>query len=139
LAGILYLFLVRGSVAPASDGRVAILLPPAERDLVLTEMRAFLQATQAILLAANRDDLAAAAQAARAVGSAAQRDVPVSLMGKLPLDFKTLGFATHTAFDQLALDAESLGDKGQTLGALGELMAKCLACHAAYRIDPTQP
>ena len=47
LAATLYLFLVRGSVAPASDGRTAILLAPAERDLVLTEMRAFLQATQA--------------------------------------------------------------------------------------------
>ena len=65
--------------------------------------------------------------------------VPASLMGKLPLGFKQLGFDTHSRFDQLALDAESLGDAGQSLAALGELMANCVACHAAFRIDAPQP
>ena len=139
LAATLYLFLVRGSVAPASDGRTAILLDPGERDLVLAEMRAFLQATQAIVVAANQGDVPAAAAAARGVGAAAQRGVPASLMGKLPLGFKQLGFDTHSRFDQLALDAESLGDASQTLAALGELMANCVACHAAFRIDSPQP
>jgi hypothetical protein len=139
LIAALYVFLVRGSVSPASDGRTAILLDPAERDLVLTEMRGFLQATQAILVAATGGDPAGAAKAARTVGVAAQRGVPASLMGKLPLGFKQLGFDTHGRFDQLALDAESLGDANQTLTALGELMANCVACHAAFRIDAPQP
>jgi len=47
LGAAVFLFGIRGSVAPASDGRTAILLEPAERDLVLAEMRAFLQSTQA--------------------------------------------------------------------------------------------
>ncbi len=139
LAATLYLFLVRGSVAPASDGRTAILLAPAERDLVLTEMRAFLQATQTVLVSANKGDLPAAVAAARAVGAAAQQAVPVSLMGKLPLGFKQLGFDTHSRFDRLALDAQDLGDPAQTLSALGELMSNCVGCHAAFRIDATQP
>ncbi len=134
-----YLFGVRGSVAPASDGRTAILLEPGERDLVLAEMRAFLAATQGVLIAATKGDPAAAATAARAVGAAAQGGVPASLMGKLPLGFKQLGFDTHSRFDQLALDAESLGDSGQTLTALAELMSNCVACHAAFRIDAPQP
>jgi hypothetical protein len=139
LAATLYLFIVRGSVAPASDGRTAILLDPGERDLVLAEMRAFLQATQGVLVAATKGDPAGAAAAARGVGAAAQRGVPASLMGKLPLGFKQLGFDTHSRFDQLALDAEALGDPAQTLTALGELMSNCVACHAAFRIDAPQP
>jgi hypothetical protein len=139
LAAAIYIFGIRGATAPASDGRTAILLEPGERDLVLAEMRAFLQATQGILVAASKDDTAGAATAARAVGMAAQRGVPASLMGKLPLGFKQLGFDTHGRFDQLALDAESLGDPGQTLNALGDLLANCVACHAAFRIDAPRP
>jgi hypothetical protein len=139
LTATLYVFGVRGSVAPGSDGRTAILLDPGERDLVLAEMRTFLQATQGILVAASKGDAPGAATAARAVGIAAQRGVPASLMGKLPLGFKQLGFDTHGRFDQLALDAESLGDPGQTLTALGDLLANCVACHAAFRIDAARP
>ena len=133
----LYLFVVRGSVAPASDGRTAILLEQGERDLVLAEMRAFLQSTQTILVSASEGGLGPAVTAAREVGAAAQQGVPTSLMGKLPLEFKTLGLDTHRRFDQLALNAEELGDPGQTLQELGELLANCVGCHAAYRIDVT--
>jgi hypothetical protein len=132
---VLYLFVVSGSVAPASDGRTAILLAPGERDLVLTEMRAFLQSTQTIIASVSTSDLGAAAAAARQVGAQAQQGVPASLMGKLPIGFKTLGLDTHRRFDQLALNAEELGDPAQTLQDLGELMANCVGCHAAFRID----
>jgi len=139
LAATLYLFVVRGAVAPASDGRTAILLEPGERDLVLAEMRAFLRASQGVLVSATSGDLPAAADAARQVGVAAQAEVPASLLGKLPLGFKTLGFDTHGRFDRLALDAQDLGDPAQTLKALGELMSNCVACHAAFRIDASPP
>ncbi len=64
--------------------------------------------------------------------------VPGTLMGKLPLEFKKLGFDTHTRFDQLALDAEQLGDPGHSLTQLAELMQNCVACHAAYRFEVEQ-
>ena len=41
-----------------------------------------------------------------------------------------------TAFDQLALDAEQMGDKELVLEQLGTLMQNCVGCHAGYRIDP---
>lgn len=138
LAVAVYIFGIRGATAPASDGRVAILLEPGERDLVLTEMRAFLQASQAMVQAGAKGDLSSLAAAARRVGVAAQHEVPASLIGKLPLEFKQLGFDTHARFDRLALDAEALGDAQQALAALGDLMANCVACHAAYRIDPAK-
>ena len=134
LAGT-YKFMFQGATRSAADGRTAIILQPAERDLVFAEMRAFLTSVQAIIAAANKDDMAEVAKQARAVGKAAQGEVPGALMGKLPMGFKKLGFDTHTRFDQLALDAESLGDKEQALEQLAELMQNCVNCHNAYRLD----
>ena len=139
LALLAYLSLIRGTVAPAADGRTAVLLSAGERDLVLKEMRAFLAATQEILAAATAGDLESAAQAARALGIPARKDIPVQLIAKLPLGFKMLGLDTHRRFDQLALDAEQFGDPQQTLQALGELLQNCVGCHATYRIEVSTP
>lgn len=136
LAALLgYRFIVQGDTQTLADGRVAIQLSDSERDLVLSEMRAFLATLQAITEGATGDDLAMAASAARKAGIAAQRGVPVALMGKLPLEFKQLGVDTHRQFDQLALDAEQLGDAEHTLGQMSRLMRNCVSCHAAYRIS----
>ena len=130
-----YLFLVQGQTTLAADGRTAILLTAGERNLVLAEMRAFLTAIQEILSATNSDDAVKLSTAARKVGAATQTDVPASLVGKLPLAFKRLGFDTHQRFDQLALDVEQLDDVSVGLAALPELMGNCVACHAAYKLE----
>lgn len=130
-----YLFIIKGETIAASDGRTAIVLPEGERDIVLSEMRSFLEAIQGIISAVDKDDMAAVSQHAKGVGFAAQQGVPASLMKKLPMAFKKLGMTTHKAFDQLALDATDLGDKEQVIQQLGTLMQNCVACHALYRID----
>jgi hypothetical protein len=76
------------------------------------------------------------AKAARSVGRTAAQAVPGSLMGKLPIEFKQLGHATHGSFDQLAMDAEQLGDPGHALEQLSGLLNNCVACHATYQIKP---
>jgi len=133
--GMAYKFILSGSVVPASDGRQSIVLESAERDLVLAEMRMFLSSLQLITAALPKEDMPQVINAARAVGAAAQQAVPGSLIGKLPLEFKKLGFDTHKKFDLLALDAESMGDPQHTLQQLAELTQNCVACHATYRID----
>lgn len=135
LAGLGYKLIFAGAAAPAPDGRSAIELSPGERDLVLAEMRAFLGAVQGVVQGVSAGDPAGAAAAARAVGTAAAAEVPVSLMAKLPIGFKQLGLATHRAFDQLALDAQQLGDLGHTQAQLAALLGNCVGCHATYRID----
>lgn len=135
IAGGAYKFLFQGAVEQASDGRQAIMLTPPERDIVLAEMRAFLVSVQKISEGLTREDMAQVVTYARQVGRAAQQTVPGTLMGKLPLEFKQLGFETHSRFDQLALDAEQLGDVQYAHTQLAELMNNCVACHAAYRID----
>jgi len=134
-----YTFIIKGETVAASDGRSAIILAEGERDLVLGEMRTFLDVVQGILIAVDKDDMAEVAKHAKSVGFAAQEGMPPSLMKKLPMEFKKIGMGTHKAFDQLAMDAADLGDKGQVIKQLGELMQRCVACHALYRIDPEMP
>jgi len=135
IGGMVYKFIISGETLIAEDGRQSLMLETGERDLVLTEMRMFLGAVQKIIHAANEDDAESVALAARAVGRAAQNDVPGSLMKKLPLEFKKLGFDTHSKFDQLAIDAEQFGDVTVSLQQLSVLMQNCVACHEAYRVD----
>ena len=130
-----YKFIISGETITSSDGRQSLLLEEGERDLVLTEMRMFLNAAQQIIQAANAGDTEAIAEAARVVGSAAQEAVPGSLMKKLPIEFKKLGFDTHSKFDQLAKTAEQLGDPDVSLNQLAELMQNCVVCHEGYRVD----
>lgn len=135
LVAMVFKFIIVGSVAPASDGREALLLQEGERDIVLSEMRAFLASVQAITDGLSTGNMKKVVAAAHAVGNAAKKGVPASLMGKLPLAFKKLGFDTHRKFDMLALDAKQLSDPAHTLKQLAALMNNCVACHASYRID----
>ena len=135
IAGGIYKFIFQGSASEGTDGRMAIHLTSGERDLVLTEMRAFLESIQQVTKGITADDMKLVAEYARKSGKAAQGAVPGTLVGKLPIQFKKLGFDTHAKFDQLALDAEEFGDSEHALSQLSLLMENCVGCHAAYRFD----
>jgi hypothetical protein len=132
IAVMTYKLLLAGKTEAAPDGRVAVVLEPPERDLLLQEMRLFLEGLQAMAAALEKDDLGAVATAARALGSTMTGDVPPALMTKLPIEFKTLGLSVHRDFDQIALDAEKLGIPKHTLGQMSAVMQKCVACHKTY-------
>jgi hypothetical protein len=135
IAGGIYKFIFQGSASEGTDGRMAIHLTTGERDLVLTEMRAFLESIQQVTKGITADNMGHVAESARKSGKAAQGAVPGTLVGKLPMAFKKLGFDTHAKFDQLALDAEEFGDSEHAMSQLSTLMENCVACHAAYRFD----
>lgn len=139
LVTMVFKFIIVGSVVPASDGREALQLEAGERDMVLSEMRVFLASVQAITDGLSTGNMKKVVVAAHAVGNAAKQGVPASLIGKLPLAFKKLGFDTHRKFDMLALDAKQLGDPAHTLKQLSLLMNNCVICHARYRIDTLKP
>lgn len=132
-----YRLLTGAHTHTGSDGRAEIALAPEDRDLVLAEMRTFLSAVQGITIALTKEETQTIAQQARAVGTAAIGQVPPSLMQALPLEFKTLGRSVHADFDQLALDAEQLGDPEHSLRQLGDILGKCVVCHATYRFAAT--
>ncbi len=95
IAAMAYKFIVAGSTEKAGDERVAILLEPSERELMLKEMRAFVESLQLMSYALSQNDMKGVAKAARAMGTARAHDVPLSMIGKLPLEFKTLAFSVH--------------------------------------------
>jgi len=102
---------------------------------VLAEMRAFLESVQQVTRGIAAEDMQAVIVAAQRSGRAAQAEVPASLVGKLPMAFKRLGFDTHSKFDQLAMDGKDLEDGGHSLTQLATLMENCVACHASYRFE----
>ncbi len=130
-----YKLIAGGHTVQAEDGRKAIVLAPSERGLILAEMRAFLTGLQGMTAALTQEDMKTVAATARSLGRAATHEVPPALMAKLPLEFKQLGFSVHGDFDQIALDAESLGDPKHTLAQMGAVMQKCVGCHATYQLQ----
>ena len=123
------------SAAAKEDVRNAILLTEDERNLVLAEMRTFLETVRVITVALGKDDMASIVDPARKVGMASSGEVPPGLRDKLPQQFKMFAMSTHKAFDLVALDAETLEDKQHTLTQLGELMSNCVSCHAIFRLE----
>jgi hypothetical protein len=129
----------RGSVAPSDDARTAVVLSKDERNLILGEMRNFLISVQGVSAAITANDLARAAQLATAAGMQAEADTPASLLMKIPLPMKTLGFDTRQRFDQLAADALQVQDPALSRRQLDELLQNCIACHATYQLVEASP
>lgn len=122
------------------DKRQILSVTETQRNHVLSEMRAFLTATQNILDAVLREDMTAVAHHARPLGMNMAHKAEDHLKAVLPKEFMQLGMSVHKDFDQIALDAESLKDPKHTLRQLSESMKKCNACHAGYQLRiTTQP
>jgi hypothetical protein len=118
------------------EQRKAIALNAEEAAHIRLEMRLFLSSAQKIVTAAAHNDMKVVAEAATEAGMAAAHEVPPGLRAKLPLEFKKLGHATHTGFDDLARDAASMADPNLAMKQLGQVMSNCVSCHAAFRIEP---
>ena len=134
IAAMTYKFIIAGSTSTAADGRPAIILEPGERALLLREMRGFVVGLQRINDALSRGDMKDVAKASRELGGSRTHDVPAAMMGKLPLEFKTLALSVHSDFDTIAMDAEWTGLSTRTLGQLSEVLQKCTSCHERYRL-----
>jgi len=137
IAAMAYKFIVAGSTQEGEDGRVAVILGPGERALMLREMREFVAGLQLVADALSRDDMPGVTKASREMGTVRADDVPVTMMGKLPLEFKTLALGTHREFDTIAADAEANGTPKHALAQLADVLQKCVACHASYQVKGT--
>lgn len=127
-------FFIRGNTAAGNDGRIAVILQAGERDLILSEMRGLLIATQGILDGANNGDMQRISQAARAVGITSTADVNPVLMAKLPLELKRLGMSVHMDMDDIANAAEKGRPPAEILKMTSGVLTKCVACHATWQL-----
>ncbi len=131
-------FFYFGSTSLTVDDRTAIHLTPQEKQLVLTEMRALLTSVNGILSGLGDKDYERAAKAADAVGMglvASLENQEKTILLKLPVPFKKLGFGTHEKFDELATKIRKKQDIHTLLKEMDELTRNCVACHASYKIE----
>lgn len=138
--GVVAALFVQGHTRPATDGRTEILLAPAERDLVLAEMRDLLKAVHGVVtvLGSPSPNLKEAEGAARGAGMAMAAEVNPAIMLKLPLAFKQLGMSIHKDMDHLA-DGIAKGETPQQmLNRLSSMTARCTTCHDMYRFGTTK-
>lgn len=131
---VLAWFFIRGNTQPGNDGRTAIVLQASERNLVLSEMRGLLSATQVILDAANQGDMQRIIKASTAAGMAGAADVNPALMAKLPIEFKSLGMSVHRSMDEIAKAAKDGAPAQKILQMASDVLTKCVACHSAWQI-----
>ena len=130
-------FFVKGNTTEGGDGRTAILLQANERDLILSEMRGLLAATQGILDGANRGDMQRVINASMIAGTRGAADVNPMLMAKLPIEVKTLGMSVHRDMDDIAKAAASGKAAPEITKMTAQMMSKCVACHAAWQLKST--
>lgn len=130
-------FFLQGWTTPGTDGRMQIILAPAERDLILGEMRMLLKAVHGVVTGLAGQDQAAdrtqMEQAARSAGMGMAADVNPALMAKLPLPFKQMGMSIHKDMDALADAIVKKETAAQILQRLSSMTARCTACHDMYR------
>ena len=132
--GALGFFFVRGWTSETTDRRTAIHLAPAERDLVLGEMRQMLQSVHNLITGLSAGDAKIMEQAARASGMGMAADVNPIIMAKLPLEFKQQGMSVHRDFDALADTIARGADQATVLRDFTGITARCVGCHTSYRL-----
>jgi len=135
--GVAGWFFVTGWTAQGTDGRMQIVLAPAERDLILGEMRMLLKAVHGVVTGlAGQDqeaDRTQIEQAARSAGMGMAADVNPALMAKLPLPFKQMGMSIHQDMDALADAIVKKETPQQILQRLSNMTSRCTVCHDMYR------
>lgn len=136
-ASVFGYFFIFGVARPAPDGRQIINVTEGEKQFLLKEMRQLLEATQQIHESLGEGDREAAALAAESVGMDMVHDlaaVESTILLKLPVPMKELGLGTHSEFDKLARTIRSDASEKEIFKEMGELMNRCTACHASYRL-----
>ncbi len=133
---LIYFFIFRGEVTQElDDSRSAIMMQKNDKELVLSEMRGFLESVQQIhdgIVNNNPEQIIAGSHVS---GDAAVQHVPKGLLKALPLGFKQLGFDTHDAFDEIAKIAKENYDQKTLQLKLNSVLNNCVTCHRAYKIN----
>lgn len=121
--------------APSTDTRQRLVLGPAQRQMMLAEMRLMLESVSGILQGLASGDRPAAEKSARRSGMTGSADMDPHIQTRLPRQFLELAIHTHRGFDTLADQIKAGRGQVDILRELARLTGNCVACHAAYRLD----
>lgn len=114
------------------DQRKPLPLLPMMANHQKENMREHLAVVQEIVAAAATHDFAKVAQAAQRIGYSEAMGQMCEHMGAGAPGFTEQALAFHHSADHI-VDAARREDSAAVLGALGETLATCTGCHAAYK------
>lgn len=119
----------------AGDSRVLVELPEMMQQHMLSNMRDHLAAIDEILVYLGQGELDRAAETAEyRLGMSSLDSHGASRMARfMPGGMREAGTAMHKAASRFSLKAQE-GDALAAYGALSDITAACVACHAGYRI-----
>lgn len=123
-----------GEAAAQQETREPVVLPAKARTQVLSEMRQMLVALNGVLTASVVMDRDRMAEAALSGGTRIAVDRDPAIVDRLPQAFVRLGSSVHRDFDALAETIRSGASRDTVLSRMGSLTAKCVSCHASYRV-----
>jgi hypothetical protein len=125
--------------AAATDSREFVKFPPELIAHTIANMRDHLVALQQIneALAQGEPETAGTIAENRLGMSSLRLHGAAEVAKYMPQGMQEAGTAMHKAASRFAIEAQNVGVTGElkpALGALGEVMAACVGCHAAYRL-----
>ena len=125
--------------AASGDARQLVTFPEPMRLHTISSMRDHLLALQEIDVALSKSDFATASRVAeqRLGMSSLELHGASHIAPFMPKGMQDIGTDMHRAASRFAVAAEDAGvgnDVRPALAALGEVMSRCVACHAAYRL-----
>lgn len=125
--------------ASGADTREFVRFPPELVDHTIANMRDHLLALQQIneALAHGEPEKAGKIAEDRLGMSSLRLHGAAEVARFMPQGMQDAGTAMHKAASRFAIEAQSAGVTGDlkpSLGALGDVMAACVSCHAGYRL-----
>lgn len=117
------------------DTRENIKIKPEYREFLLKEMREFVNSISHITQGIETHNPDLVIQGGERSGTSVTP--PEGLPKIMPKAFLEMGHPTHVLFDAIADSARTRFDSQTTQSQLRELMNRCVACHASYRLEPS--
>ncbi len=127
-------FFLGSSTTQAQDGREMITLTGDEAAHISGEMRHFLTAIQQISQGVAENNMEMATKAATAVSTGKTDHTPITLMAKLPPEFRKLNFSLRNQFAEMATTAQA-GEREELLKQLSETLQRCNMCHERFTLN----
>ncbi|MEN8124580.1 MAG: hypothetical protein ABFR32_05560 [Bacteroidota bacterium] len=132
-----YILLFTGTemVKLPDDSRIVVKYEPDLRDLVMSEMRDYLEVINEIQHGLKENNPDKIVKAATRQGKISLDETPIRLLKLSPLACKQMGFKGHDIFQAIA-DSTRVNFKPETtINQLAELTNNCIACHRTYKLE----
>jgi len=133
-----YILVFTGTeVIKTEDSRITVKYAPDLRDLVMSEMRDYLEVINEVHKGMAENNPEMIVKAATRQGKASIAETPARLLKLSPLACKQMGFAGHDLFQDIADSARVNYNPATTAKQLAALTNNCVTCHKVYKVDFT--